>query len=242
MGWTGLKEQWVEQTPGSRLAAAYYALVTAIEDEALDRGVDPARVEVDERILDPSWVMHQLETGRLAIRAAVAERIIVEAAGAEIVVEPDPGVWGVPLESLYRLAPRAVLSGDSSLLKRLAYRTAVDGIEYLVLYPESGEALVLEGEYLRVSVPFARVAASIHTHPEGPCGLSSKDVESALDLLAEGGLFEAAVTTSCAALVYRVGPVQEDDYIIVREALLRRRLDDDKLRRLKSIVFEQASY
>lgn len=237
-----MKQQWIEKTRGSRLAAAYYAVVTAIEDEALESEEDPVGVEVDERLLDPDWVALQLESGRLTVRASVAERLVIEAAGAEIIVEPDPGLWGVPLESLYRLVPRAVLSSDSSLLKRLAYRTAVDGIEYLVLYPEAGEALVLEGEYLRVSVPFARVAASVHTHPEGPCGLSDKDVESALDLLAEGGLFEAAVTTSCAALVYRVGPVQEDDYIAVKEALLKKRLDDDRLRRLKSIVFEHASY
>lgn len=237
-----MKEQWSEATRGSRLAAVYYTIIDAIEEIALEEGEDPKLIIVDERLLDASWLQAQLEYGDIRIRASVNRKLELEALGSRIVIEPDPGVWGVALESVYRLVPRIVISSDSYLLKRLAGRTTSTGIEYLILYPAEGEAIILEGEYFRVSVPFARVVASIHTHPEGPCGLSLKDVESALDLLAEGGLFEAAVTTSCAATIYRLGPVMEDDYIAVREVIVSKKIDYSKIMKLKTIVLEHISY
>ena len=76
--------------------------------------------------------------------------------------------------------------------------------------------MMLEGEYLRVRIPRVKTVLSIHTHPEGACGLSKADIETGLDLLSEGGVMEAAATPSCAFIMMREGAVSEDAYIRVK--------------------------
>ncbi len=218
------REQRIVSTRGARLAATYFAVLSALEIASEEAGVEPSRVEVDESLIDEQWVLESASRGEVVVRARLPEEYVYEGP-VRVVVRPEESLWGVSAESVYEHVPLAVLQADSAEIKSLAHKTTLTGIEYMVLYTDKGEALILEGEYLRVRIPFVKVVGSVHTHPEGSCGLSKADFSSALDLLAEGGLFEAAATPSCAAMIYRVGLVSEDDYVAAREYLLRLRKD-----------------
>jgi len=236
------KEQWVESTRGARLAWAYHSIILALEEAMEEEGLEPESLLVEERLLDTSVLEEAARAREARFRASVSHRYETEVNGMRVVVEPEESLWGVPASSLYEEAPREVIKSDSMLLKRLAHTTTMTGVEYIVLY-HGGEAYVLEGEYLRVRIPFAKVAASVHTHPSGGCALSLADVSSALDLLAESGLFEAAATTTCAAVLYRVGPVDEDDYVAAREAILKAsRGKREAFPRLKTIRYMVTGY
>ncbi len=218
----GEKQQWVEESRGSKIAAVYHGMLTLVEEAAEEEGRSIGEVMLEELVLDPvSLIESRAET--LHIRANLSNTYTTEAGNRRIILEPDPELVGVPASEVYNLVPTWVLREDSLILKNLALKTTENGIEFIVLYTSKGFSLVLEGEYLRVRLPFVSVAASVHTHPEGGCGLSLADIVSGLDLLAETGLFEAAVTKTCAAILYRVGPVSEDDYIEARKAILEAR-------------------
>lgn len=224
-----MKGQWIKATRGSLLLAAYYSVIDAIERMAGEEDVSPLEYSVQEELLDPSWVLDRIDTGGLVVkvssRRASLRNIEEEAslAGRRLVIRlvPDQDLWGVSLASLYEVVPGNVLRADSIELKQLAFRTTRNGIEYIGLYLEDGRVAFFEGEFLRVSLPFVKAVGTVHTHPEGSCMLSLKDLESGLDLLVEGGLFEAVATPSCVFLMYRLGYVLEDDFFNLKEALLK---------------------
>ena len=211
-----MKWQQLRTTLGSR----YLALVVKVLDLVEDSDVDPASVSV------PAWLASDEALGRLGAGEVVVEvrglgrpgeRLAEDVVGGVRVVVSE-GLQGpsASAAALYEVAPLVTLRSDRQLLRELARRTSDTGIEYMVEYLDDGTAAFLEGERYAVRLPFISSLAALHTHPEGACGLSTKDVDSALYLLTEGGLFSGAVTETCAYLVYRLGPVLEDEYLAVK--------------------------
>ncbi len=226
-----MKRQWIKVTRGSLLLAAYYRVIDIIEGLSGETDVSPLGYIVQEELLDPSWVLERVESGLLEVRVSHSQGGMEEyeeefsLGDRRLVVRLTPvrELWGVSLSSLYEAVPGIVLRADSIEFKQLAFETTRSGIEYMGLYLDDGRVAFFEGEFLRVSLPFVKATGSIHTHPEGSCMLSLKDLESGLDLLVEGGLFEAVATSSCAFVMYRLGFVSEDDFFRVKEALLKAR-------------------
>ncbi len=148
----------------------------------------------------------------------------------------------ISLKNLYRLAMEAPLRLDSYLLKRLANTTSEGGPEFLIAYLEWGEVIILEGDVDRIRIPFLeQVKVSYHTHPRGGCAFSKADLASTLDLMVHGGIGEGIVTTDCAAYMYRIGFLLEEDYIVLkkyREPIL---VSLDKLN-VKSVDLRRVSF
>ncbi len=213
-----MKWQEVRETRGSAYAALLYAVLTTIEETAeTEEALWGSRVP--GLLLDPVSALSEV---RLSSRIEVyvpgtSGSRVVEVGGTAVTlrfVEPRSGYVGV--DALYSTAYRATLMLDRDLVARLAGETTETGVEYMLLYAEDGSVLVLEGERYRVRIPRVKVVMAYHTHPEGHCGLSAKDVESALDLLTEGGLASGSATPTCAAVLYRHGLVDEDEYVALR--------------------------
>jgi len=249
------KNQWIEKTRGSEVLAVLGAVLEKVEilSDYLEK--EPAEIEMEEWILDVDIVLNRIAEGLLDLRVRAPQEILEKAGIAETRLElsgrsvllrliGDPELWGVPASSLYDKLPRAILRMDGHIFKQLAFETSRNGIEYMGIYVREGVVAFFEGEHYRVSLPFVRSLASIHTHPEGACSLSLPDIRSGLDLLVEGGFFEAAVTPSCAAVMYRIGLVSEDDYIALKEYLLRagKARRPQKPPRLDTIVFAMLAY
>ncbi|MEB3774676.1 MAG: hypothetical protein GSR86_07120 [Desulfurococcales archaeon] len=236
-----MKYQEASVTPGSRYLAVLYRLVDVLETR-LAEYYDPREVLVDETSVSLENVMRG-DRVRLIIYNIGEEGVIDEYqlkdAGTSIVIEArGTSYTGIGYEDLLEIISRAPFRLDKDLIRSLAINTSRSGIEYMLLYTESGLNLRLEGEHLRVRIPFVKTIASIHTHPEGACGLSKADLASGLDLLVEGGVLEASATPTCGFLMYRRGFIDEDDYIAVktwRGEVLR-----DVA--LKSIVFKRIYY
>ncbi|WP_460123670.1 hypothetical protein [Stetteria hydrogenophila] len=156
------------------------------------------------------------------------------------VVAGERGAPEYSLVDLYRAIAMQPLQGDGEVIRRLALETARTGVEYALIYTSQGYAAILEGDVYRVRLPFIKAAVLYHTHPEGACSLSYKDLESSLDLMVEGGVGGGAATTSCAAVAYRVGFVVEDDYIKIREAIVRKKQVNPG--ELRTVRLERVSY
>jgi len=248
------KRQWLEKTRGSEALAVIGAILEKLEvlSDYIER--EPSEIEVDERILDVDVLLDRVRDGRVELRVRAPPAIVEEAVNDGILeldgkrvtisIVGDPDLWGVPARALYEKIPRFILRVDGHIFKQLAFETSTSGVEFMAIYTKSGSAAFFEGEHYRVSLPFVRALASVHTHPEGSCMLSIPDIQSGLDLLVEGGFFEAAATPSCAAVMYRVGFVDEEDYVAVKEYLLRARKSrrPPRMPNLKSIVFAMLAY
>ncbi len=221
-------------------AAAVFKLIEYIETTVAEY-YDIDEVTVDDGDLDPdNMARGGVATIRLYnVPEELTREIEIGDTGLTIRVEArGPAYGGVSYRTLFSIFPRTLLRLDRHRIRELSLQTSRSGIEYIILYTDRGIGLILEGEYLRVSIPFVKVAASIHTHPEGSCGLSRHDIQSGLDLLVEGGIMEAAATPSCAFVMRREGAVSEDDYVNVK--LMRGPIFKDN--RLGSIVFERVYY
>ena len=211
-----MKWQQLETTPGSR----YLALVARVLYLVEDSDVDPASVRV------PAWLasdeaLERASAGVVAVEVRglgrLGERLAEDVvSGVRVVVTEGVQEPSTSAAALYEAAPLVTLRLDRRVLRELARRTSDTGVEYMVEYLDDGTAAFFEGERYAVRLPFISSLAALHTHPEGACGLSSKDVDSAIHLLTEGGLFSGAVTESCAYLIYRLGPVLEDDYMAIK--------------------------
>jgi len=218
-----VKEQWVKATPGSAYAALAYAVIDSVETGYEGEG------SVEE-VLVPGWLLEPGEAlarlrgrSRLLVRVSAPghrgplrePRRIESGALVEVVSDPEGG-GDASLADLYWATPYHTLRLDASLIREGAARTARTGVEYLYVYTDSGLLAFLEGDISRVSIPFIRAVITLHTHPPGHCGLSLADAQSAVDLLAEGGLAEAAATTKCIIIMRRQGLITEDDYIAIK--------------------------
>lgn len=235
-----MKRQELSVTRASSRVAIIYSVIDIIES-VYDEEVPLWEIGVSESVnRPPVGGIVEVEVVYPGRSGVLGEKT-VEALGVKVRVRSSE--YGAPyysLEDLYRMAVTLPLREDYSVLKKLAAETARSGVEFIVLYTDKGYAAILEGEHYMVRIPFVKVAAAYHTHPEGACALSWKDLESGLDLMVEGGLGEGAATTSCAALVYRTGFLSENDYLKLREAIVKRRPVDPGS--LESVMIERVTY
>ena len=239
------KTSYLKKTRAAESIAVLWGILTATEDMAEDLGVPldsiTASWRLEEEIRDKPREIVRSGATLYSTRIDRSVERTVEVLEGSLRVTLEPGFGDLGLESLYLLAPR-LSSLDSPLIRGHALETTRNGIEYLMIYLGSGEVAVFEGEAYRVRLPFVPSSASLHTHPEGSCGLSTQDIQSGLDLLVEGGLFEAAATPSCIVFMARIGLVSEEDYIAIREAIVRRRIGELWRRRLGSVRFGVIAY
>ncbi len=242
-----MKKQWMTRTNGAMKLAVYHKILKFIEDIAEEEGIEPSEITLSESILDSYLIEYSneltLEYNSGSLQGTRREETIrLGDREIRIILEPSGELLGVTAGVVYERVPRIVLSEDSSLLKKIAFETTMNGIEYMGVYLNDGQVFFVEGELYRVSLPFVKSLATIHTHPEPACWLSLKDIESGLDLLVEGGLFASAVTQSCASIMYRTGFVIEDDYISLKEFILSKGKDVSKLSTLRSVRISRVAY
>ncbi|MFP3231139.1 MAG: hypothetical protein RXR70_00670 [Acidilobus sp.] len=215
-----MKEQWLTTTDGSLLLGLASLIIDVVESNC----EDPLTAMVTSEVLDENHLKEGMKRGLLEVHlkpARVEPKELVYRGVKVFFTEGREGL--IAIRELYERLPIKVLSLDYfSLYSRLAKRTAESGVEYMIVYTEDGEALVFEGEKFRASLPGVRsVPALVHTHPAGHCGLSRKDVESGLELMMDRGLMVAAVTEdACAAIMYRVGLLDEEDLLKAKEGTL----------------------
>ena len=236
-----MKMQMLKVTRGSLRAALLAAVLNVVEDvyeEDVELGevtVPYWPIEADPRGLGP---LVEVTVGYPGREGLLGERT-VEAGGFTVRVVSKPDYLGdLSILDYYRHVAVDPLREDARDLRGLAAETARTSVEYMAVYLYDGRVLLLEGETLRVRIPFIEAAAVYHTHPEGGCGFSAKDVESALDLMVAGGVGEAAVTTKCAIVMYRRGFVLEEDYIELRKWLRK----PGRPPSLRSIAVEMVTY
>ncbi len=238
------KRQWIEVTRGGRIIALYSVLLDLLEELSEESGIPPWEFLLSEKVLDLSNAEpgDYLVSYSPGVSSVKSKSIIINNYKYNIILEPGNVDMGVSPIDLYEGVPHIVLREDSTIWKKLAFETTMSGIEYMGIYLDDGRVLFVEGEVFRVKLPFIRALASIHTHPEPHCLLSLKDVESGLDLLVEGGLFEAAATQSCAHIMYRIGLVNEDDYIALREFIVSKGKEFSVLSKLSTVKFSRVGY
>jgi hypothetical protein len=132
--------------------------------------------------------------------------------GVEVSSEPPP----VSLHSLYSTVPKEIGKYAASALSSYALRTALEGVEYMVVVLRNGRAALLEGEVEKVRIPYLRHVADAHTHPRW-CFPSAPDIESLMNLLLDSGLGSAIVSPECTLVMAREGPFTEEDYLALAE-------------------------
>ncbi len=209
-----VKRQWMEESRGSVALAVAHAVISVFEDSLDDPDPRVAGYEFIGRdpLMEPPPPGGEVKAVIYGLPGVLEERVL--AGERLVVVEGVEGGGGRRLVDLYRRAVRAVVRHDGLKVRRLARETGGNGVEFLLLYLRSGELAVLEGDVERVQVPHVATAAgSIHTHPHGACGLSWADIRTGLDILVDGGIFEAAATEACVFAMWRRGLVSEDDYL-----------------------------
>ncbi len=224
-----MKHQENLTTTGSIITAIYYSLIDFIETKILEDYADEEDIMVERSIVnDASRLAERIKNGetvdvKVYAPGSATEESEYEIGSGLIVIRVDRSS---PIDSysyldLFSLATRVPFIHDSHIIKSYASNTARTRIEYIMLYSTQGDLYMFEGEYDRVSLPFVRVALSIHTHPSlpGSCALSKADVASGLDLLSVGGIGEAAATTYCAFIMYRRGLIDEDTYVNIKSSL-----------------------
>lgn len=119
---------------------------------------------------------------------------------------------GLHLDELYSQALDLYLRNVPSYLRSYSIRTALEGIEYMLVVLQNGRAVLLEGERNKVVIPSVKTVASAHTHPKN-CIPSPHDIRSLANILLDGGLGASIVSPDCILTIFRSGPFTEDDYL-----------------------------
>ena len=123
-----------------------------------------------------------------------------------------PGKGGRGLRELYGRARELIVKEVTSILAPYTLKCALTEVEYMLVILQNGSAALLEGERDRVVIPNVKASVSAHTHPRG-CAPSPHDLKSLINLLFEGGLGSAVISTECGLLIVRDGPFTEDDLL-----------------------------
>jgi len=126
--------------------------------------------------------------------------------------EFTPGKDGKKLQELYRRVRELIVKEVTSTLAPYTLKCALTEVEYMLVILQNGSAALLEGERDRVVIPNVKASLSAHTHPRG-CTPSPHDLKSLINLLFEGGLGSAIISTECGLLIVRDGPFTEDDLL-----------------------------
>ncbi len=207
----GAKREWARVTRASLYLASVYLVVRAIEEAVEEPDYMSVRVSFSGRPEDLG------EGGSLEAVVEGVEGVEGEyelEGGRLLQVYTGEAPSGAPLYKLMLSLPRAVWRLDGAEIRRLARETSERGVEYMVVYFPSGLSVWVEGDVHRVEAPPLRgVVGAVHTHPKGSCGLSRQDALSALDLMVDGGIFEAAATEDCMFYIVRFSLLSEPDYV-----------------------------
>ncbi len=124
----------------------------------------------------------------------------------------EPCGRGLSLEDLYTVAQDLAAKEAMSTLSAYALKCALTEVEYMLLILQNGKAAILEGERDKVVIPAKGVSFTAHTHPRG-CVPSPHDIKSLINLLFEGGLGSAVISTECGLMLFRNGPFTEEDLL-----------------------------
>lgn len=101
-------------------------------------------------------------------------------------------------------------------LMQYVHLTRLSGVEYSLLVTKSGDIYVAEGGLGRVVLPYlGEVILEAHTHP-GMCLPSERDLRTAMVRYMEGLYAMGVLSPNCLFLLYRAGPVTEEDLDLVR--------------------------
>ncbi len=104
-------------------------------------------------------------------------------------------------------------------LRQYVLLTRTTGIEYVLLVLRTGEVYIAEGGFGKVVLPYVKEAIlEAHTHP-GTCLPSARDCSEMAFRFMDGLYASGIVGVGCTLLIYRTGPVTEEDV----ERLLRLR-------------------
>ncbi len=147
--------------------------------------------------------------------------------------ESYSGLEGLSISDLYREAAELVRKEVTSTLSPYALRCALTNVEYMLVILQNGSAAILEGERNKVSIPLTKASVTAHTHPRG-CIPSPHDIRSLINLLFEGGLGSAIISTECGLLMIRKGPFTEDDLIALSK--MRDSLSGKDLNELRNLL------
>jgi len=122
------------------------------------------------------------------------------------------GKNGKKLRELYKRVRELIIKEVTSTLAPYALKCALTKVEYMLVILQNGSAALLEGERDKVVIPNIKASLSAHTHPKG-CIPSPHDLKSLINLLFEGGLGSAIISTECGLLIVRDGLFTEDDLL-----------------------------
>ncbi|MET1129274.1 MAG: hypothetical protein ABWW70_08155 [Thermoproteota archaeon] len=154
------------------------------------------------RIVDRGGCSEPLDDFRRGVEKTLRVPVI------EYSVECANDGWGVSIDHLLDQAEKVVAKDLVPWAANLAQRR----VEYFVLLGWNGEVAVGAGSEDKVELPSIPGTYFIHTHPNSTCYPSWRDLESAADFMAQGGLGEVIVSRSCWSAIRLQGPFLEDDY------------------------------
>lgn len=227
-----MKWQTAKRTRASAALALLAAVIRVIERDAEE--LDPRVVRLSPDPLVAAIGGEGMELCASGVDWELGEE---EVGDSVVRVERCEAAGGRRLSEIYEEIPLLVPRLDGEELRRLARITSEEGVEYMIIYANDGTAYMLEGDEYSVTVPSVPAVGRVHTHPEGSCGLSSRDARSAAYSLADLSLFEAAATESCYFYAARIGFLAVEEY-----AKLLNSGDITRPRRSQSLVIGAASY
>ncbi len=138
-----------------------------------------------------------------------------ELAESGVTVRLVGGAGGRAPDELLERASRYALDLVAGM-RGYAQASSRSGVEYVLLVLRTGDVYVAEGDVGRVSLPYvSEVLLEAHTHPVS-CVPSERDASTAMVRFMEGLYASAVVGLPCVALVYRRGPLVEEDVLALR--------------------------
>jgi len=117
----------------------------------------------------------------------------------------------------------ALLTADVVKRVYLEKGLARERAEFAFAIPTSeGKLVVVEGSESSLLLPAFPAFAFFHTHPSGACAFSDKDWRAFVDFVLEGGFVNGVISRGCLFVLYRSGPLSEDDIVALRSYVDKR--------------------
>ncbi|WP_338604791.1 hypothetical protein V6M85_12065 [Sulfolobus tengchongensis] len=108
-----------------------------------------------------------------------------------------------------------------------AIRTINSEVEFMNIILTDGSYIILEGDERKVSIPFPKGIATVHTHP-GICLFSYKDLETADSLFSSGYIVVSVMNNDCVSSLYRCGVYTFEDKSVLKNTV-------NKVRKAKTV-------
>ncbi|MEM0016195.1 MAG: hypothetical protein QXS44_04075 [Saccharolobus sp.] len=103
-----------------------------------------------------------------------------------------------------------------SAMLPFANKTHTSEIEYTNIILMDGSYIILEGDERKVTIPFPKGIATVHTHP-GICLFSHNDLETADSLFSRGYIIVSVMNKECITSLYRRGVYTFEDKQILKD-------------------------